>query len=266
MKNKLKQIYIAIKEGLSYIKSKNNNDWITPDDSRYINILNEYEPKLQKVWDDAKKRFTDKIKTKTLDIDDSLEDYDEDILMDDGDSDYVDEALLILAQAFGAGVIVGFEEIVARGLLVEIPANPINLLDEATEIKMYALAALSNEDLQMNQIYESYNKLENGKELISQWFDNNSYRLTDMILGGLVWYGINFGFAKAALNEDVDSEESALNLYWLTEQDKKVCGDCTKMENDNPYNKENPLTTLPGGGKTLCGSRCRCVIDTKERK
>lgn len=266
MKNKLLKIYKAIKEGLAYIKEAEEGDWITPDDPRYTQILDEYESKLTDVWDKTKSRFINRVKAKNLDIDDSLEQYDEDILLEEGESDYVDEALLILAEAFGLGVIVGFEEIIARGLLVEIPTNPHLFFDEATEIKMYALAALSYEDLQMNQIFDEYNNLNNAKDLISQWFDTNRYRLIDMVLGGVVWYGINFGFAKAALSNEDDSDGSALNLYWLTEHDRKVCSDCEKMEAGNPYNKDNPLTTLPGGGKTLCGSRCRCVIDTKERK
>jgi hypothetical protein len=83
------------------------------------------------------------------------------------------------------------------------------------------------------------------------------------MIGGLVWYGINYGFARATL--ETQDQESLL-IYWLTEKDKNVCKDCLELEANSPYGPDNPLKTLPGGGKTLCGSSCRCIIDTQTRE
>lgn len=252
--NKLQKISQVLN---SFIKASKQKDWIEPDDERYQKILSKYEKELENLWEKTKKDYLKRIKKKDLDIDFIAEDYiDQELEY----TDYVDDALAILALAFGAGVIIGFEEIKNRGINVDIPANPWEYFEEAKEIYNYAHAALSNEQQDFDTMFEKYNKIENGKQQFEDWFNNNEYRLIDLMLGGIVWYGINYGFAKAAFQENEN-----IFLYWLTERDKKVCGDCKILEDGNPYTEENPLTTLPGGGKTVCGSRCRCVIDTKSR-
>jgi hypothetical protein len=242
----------------TFIKASKSKDWIEPDDERYQKILRKYEKELSKVWNRERNDYAKRIKKKDLDIDETIEDYPDQEL---DHSDYIDDALAILALAFGAGVLVGFEEIQNRGITVEIPSNPWQYFEEAGEIHDYSHAALSKEQQDFNDAFEQYNKIENGKQQLKDWFDKNKYRLTDLMLGGVVWYGINYGFAKAAI---VAQDETF--LYWLTEKDSKVCSNCKLLESNNPYSKDNPLTTLPGGGKTICGSRCRCIIDTKERE
>ncbi len=231
-----------------------------PDDTRYTNILKKYNKQLSVHWKTTRDSYISKItKKQLLELDDAPEDY-EDPQYDS--SNYIDEALIILAEAFGMGILIGYEELDKRGLSVILPENPHKLFDEAIEIKNYAWAALSYEQSQMNDIFKEYNKLDNAKQKIANWFDNNEYRLTDLMLGGVVWYAISFGFTKAAI-ETYGDEAKGL-LYWITEQDKNVCDDCNELEAGNPYSNDNPLPTLPGGGKTICGSRCRCIVDIKE--
>jgi hypothetical protein len=259
-KEKLQKVLSLIKV---YLTKQKNKSWITPDDKRYTKILKKYEPKLAKVWQHTKDAYLRKLKKKDLtDFDDTPSQY-EDPQFDS--SQYIDEALKVLAEAFGAGVIIGFEEIINRDITVKIPENPFKLFDTAKEIKNYEWAALSYEQSQMEAIFKEYNKLDNAEELIAKWFDNNEYRLTELILGGLIWYSIQFGFAQAIMEAQRGQAGSNILAYWLTENDKKVCKDCDSLEKNNPYSEENPLPTLPGGGKTLCGSKCRCVIDYKEQ-
>jgi len=257
-KNKLKKILKLIKSQLLKVKSKQKY-WITEEDSRYTSLLNQYSKQLSKLWKKTCDSYTSKIKIKAseLDIDPNPEDY-EDPQYDS--SQYIDQALTILAEAFGAAVIIGFEEIQSRDLTVVIPDNPHKFFDEAQEIKNYSHAALSYEQTQFDDIFIEYNKLDDGKKQIRDWFDANEYRLTDLMLGGILWYGTQYGFVQAAI-ETSQLEET--DYYWITEADNRVCDDCIKIEDGNPYNKANPLPTLPGGGKTLCGSRCRCIIDIK---
>lgn len=243
-------------------KAQKSNDWIEPSDKRYTKVLNTYEKKLSEHWQKTRDKYLKQEKKKQiLEVDEDPEQY-EDASFDS--SDYIDEALLILAFAFGEGVLIGFEEIKSRGLSVEIPKNPFEFFNDAKEIKNYSWAALSYEQQQMDEIFSKYNKLENGKDLIKQWFDANEPRLTDLMLGGVVWYGIQFGFSRATI-EATGGQGGGVLLYWLTEHDNKVCDDCKALEAGNPYSEDHPLPTLPGGGKTLCGSKCRCIIDTQER-
>lgn len=262
-KNILKRVKKEIDKFLqSQLKvKKKNKDWITPEDKRYTKILDTYEKKLSKLWQSQKKDYLKRFKKKELiNVDENPEDY-TDPQYDS--TNYIDDALEILAEAFGLGVLVGFKEIENRGITVEIPENPNAYFDTAKEIKNYSWAALSYEQQQMDNVFQLYNKTENGKLFIDKWFDNNEYRLTDLMLSGLVWYGINFGFTRALV--EASGQEDIL-AYWLTEADKKVCKDCKELEKGNPYSKDNPLPTLPGGGKTICGSSCRCIIDTKDRE
>lgn len=258
-KQNLKHIIKIIK---SYIKKESQKDWIEADDERYTKIVEKYSKKLSKVWNKAKNSYIKKINTKNLEIEEDPEDYKDPQY---NSSEYIDEALATLALAFGEGVIVGYDEIINRGITVEIPKNPFDIFDEAKEEKNYSHAALSYEQNQMDEMFNSYNNTENAKQKIADWFDNNEYRLTDLMIGGVVWYSINYGFSRAVIEAQDSGEEQKVFLYWLTEKDSKVCNDCKELESGNPYTSENPLKTLPGGGKTLCGSRCRCVIDTKER-
>lgn len=243
---------------IEYLKTKKRRDWIEPGSYKYTRILKEYNIKLRQHWQNTAKEYLKKIKTKNLDLIVEQEDYEE---IEFRSTPYIDGALSILADAFGAGITIGYNEIISRGKQIKIPDNVNTLLNEAEEIKNYAHAALTNEQNQMDDIFNRYNNKEHAEQQIEEWFNNNEYRLVDMVLGGLVWYGINFGFTRAALEITEDDR----NFFWLTEKDKRVCDDCLKMEADNPYNIRNPLHTLPGGGKTICGSSCRCIIDTKER-
>lgn len=258
-KQKLEKAAIAIEE---HIKKETKKDWIEPDDSRYTNIVEESQKKLSKLWKKTKNQYAKKISQKNLEIDENPEDYSS---PEYNSSEYIDEALAILAFAFGQAIAVGYGEIINRGFDISIPENPHELFDEATEQRNYAHAALSNEQNDMDQIFNSYNNKENAKQQIRDWFDQNEYRLTDLMAGGVVWYGINYGFARAVLEAQGTEEDQGIFLYWLTEKDSRVCIDCKSLQDNSPYTKDNPLKTLPGGGKTICGSRCRCIIDTKER-
>lgn len=224
-------------------------------------MLDEYSKKLSDHWQETRDRYVEQISTKDLDIDDSTPHYDDQELVS---SEYVDGALAILAEAFGQAVLVGYDELVARDIPTDVPQNPEELLDEATEIKNYAHSALSYEQQQMDEALAGFSGQDKGKDLLFDWFDNNEYRLIDLVLGGLLWYGIQYGFTRGVVISSVGEEE--FNVYWLTERDRRVCEDCKDLESNNPYNKSNPLKTLPGGGKTVCGSRCRCVIDVKPRE
>jgi hypothetical protein len=254
-KAKLQKILRLIKNQLLKLKSSQKY-WITEEDSRYTKLLNQYSKQLSKLWKKTRNSYASKVKTKAseLDLNPDPEDYEDPQY---NSSQYIDQALAILAEAFGAAVIIGFEEIQSRDITVSIPANPHTFFNEAQEIKNYSHAALSYEQLQFDDIFNEYNKLSNGKKLINDWFDTNEFRLTDLMLGGILWYGIQYGFVQAAI------EAQEVDYYWITEADNRVCDDCIKIEDGNPYTKQNPLPTLPGGGKTLCGSRCRCVIDIK---
>lgn len=232
------------------MKKQAKKDWIEPDDSRYTKVVDKYSKKLSKLWRKTRDEYVGKIKQKNLEIDEIPEDY-EDPQYDS--SSYIDEALALLAFAFGQGVIVGYDEIVNRGFTADIPKNPHELFNEAAEEKNYSHAALSYEQSQMDEIFNSYNNSEDAKQQISDWFDKNEYRLTDLMLGGVVWYGINYGFARAVIETQGAEEDQGIFLYWLTEKDSKVCSDCKSLESGNPYTKDNPLKTLPGVEKLFAG-------------
>lgn len=261
MTNKKEKLSIISKVLKSFTKKKATKDWIEPDDKRYTKIVDKYSKELSKHWQKTRDSYIKKITTKSLEIDEEVEQYDNPQY---DSSTYIDDALAILALAFGQGVIVGYEEIANRGITVDIPDNPNDFFNQAKESYNYAHAALSYEQSQMDEVFARYNKTETAKDDISKWFDSNEYRLTDLMVGGVVWYSINYGFTKAVI--ETQESGSDLFLYWLTEKDKSVCDDCKALEDANPYTNDNPLKTLPGGGKTICGSRCRCVIDTKERE
>ncbi len=261
MKKQTKKVLTLIRQTIkSFIRKQEVHDWMESDDARYTDLVDEYARQLSEHWQKTRDDYIGKTIEKALDVDESVPHYDEEQL---DSSPYIDGALAILANAFGAAVIVGYQELIDRGHSVDIPTNLQGLFDEAGEIRKYAWTALSNEQVQMDEIFTTYNNTENAKEQITDWFDKNEYRLTDLIIGGLIWYGINFGFTRATLEQTGEEE---LLIYWLTEKDKNVCEDCMALEAGNPYSKKKPLHTLPGGGKTICGSRCRCVVDTKERE
>lgn len=258
-KQKLQKILSLIQK---FLKKRLNKEWITPDDKRFTKLVTKYEPKLSSLWDKTRDSYLKKFKEKDFtDFENDPEQYDNPSY---DSSKYIDSALDILALAFGAGVLVGYDEIISRGLTVTIPDNPFDLLSEAKEIKNYEWAALSYEQKQMNDIFDEYNKSKDGKAQIEKWFNNNKYRLTELILGGLIWYAIQYGFTRALIEAQKGSPGSNILAFWITEKDKRVCKDCQLLEDDNPYTENKPLPTLPGGGKTICGSKCRCIIDYKE--
>lgn len=213
------------------------------------------------MWRKTRDSYLKKFKQKDLtSLEEDPEQYDDPSF---DSSDYIDSALSILAFAFGEGVIVGYEELLGRDLDIEIPDNPWNIFNEAKEIKNYEWAALSYEQKQMDDIFDEYNRTITGKKEIKKWFDNNEYRLTELILGGLIWYSIQYGFSRGLVESQGGQPGSKILAYWITEQDRAVCEDCKDLESDSPYSEDNPLPTLPGGGKTICGSKCRCIIDYK---
>lgn len=246
-----------VRHEIEHFLTKADDRWIEPDDTRYTSIVSDYEEQLSEFWQETRDRYVNNVKSKALEIDDNVEHYD----LEPKSSEYIDGALAILALAFGEGVIVGYQELIGRGYTVDIPANVNNILDEATEIKNYVHSALTNQQDAFDEIFEQYSNEENGKQSISEWFNNNESRLTDRLLGGLVWYGTQYGFARAAI-EATGGENF---LYWITEQDRKVCKDCEALGNGSPYSINNPLHTVPGGGKTVCGSSCRCVLEIREQ-
>jgi len=258
-RQKLQKTLDLIKQFL--IKEKRKY-WITPKDKRYSRIVNKYKSRLSSLWTKTRDSYLHKFTSKQItELDDNPEQYDKPQF---DSSEYIDAALLILAEAFGEAVIIGFKEIQNRGISIKIPENLHKLFNSAKEIKNYEWAALSYEQKQMDDIFNEYNKTTNGKEEIQKWFDNNEYRLTDLIIGGLVWYGIQYGFAQAIIEAQSGAPGSKILAFWITEQDNKVCSDCSNLEKNSPYSEENPLPTLPGGGKTICGSKCRCIIDYKQ--
>ncbi len=253
---KFKGALKLIKNDIEKFLTKDDSRWIEPTDAQYTDIVSEYSRELSTLWQKTRDKYASKVKNKSLEIDDTVEHYD----LVPGSSEYIDDALAILFMAFGQSVILGYNEVISRDYLVEIPQNPHSLLNEATEIKNYAHSALTNQQNDIDAIYEQYFDVEGGRQLVLDWFNNNESRLTDRLLGGLIWYGIQYGFARAIIEST--GEESF--LYWITERDKNVCKDCQELGDGSPYSIDNPLHTVPGGGKTACGSSCRCVLETKK--
>lgn len=150
-----------------------------------------------------------------------------------------------------------------RDVTVDIPDDPHNIFNQAKEIKNYEWAALSYEQKQMDDIFNEYNKTIDGSKEIKKWFDINEYRLTELVLGGLIWYAIQYGFTRGVIESQDGQGGNKILAYWITEEDTKVCDNCKDLEDGNPYSEDKPLPTLPGGGKTICGSKCRCIVDFK---
>lgn len=252
LKNALK----LIKHEIEHFLTKADNRWIEPDDAKYLDVVAEYAPTLLDLWQNTRDKYVNKVKTKALEIDDTVEQYD----IKPESSEYIDDALAILALAFGGGVAIGYNEVISRGYSVEMPDDLNNLLiNEATEIKNYAQTALTNQQHDFDEILNQYINEKNGKQSINDWFNSNESRLIDRLLEGLVWYGTQYGFARAII--EGTGEESF--LYWITENDKNVCKDCQDLGDNSPYSIDNPLHTVPGGGKTICGSSCRCILETR---
>ena len=252
-----KKALLKVKKEIQSFLTKANNRWIEPEDTKYTDILDEYSKLLSNHWQKTRDEYTEKIKTKAFELDDSVEDYD----IEPESSNYIDEALALLLLAFGESVLVGYNEIIGRDYNIKLPENTSNFFEEAGEIKKYSHTALTSEQHDMDTAFDKFSGSEDAKSNIKQWFDNNEYRLTDLLLGGLVWYGIQYGFGRAA----IESSGTESFLYWITERDKNVCKDCQDLEDNNPYSIGHPLHTVPGGGKTICGSRCRCILEIKER-
>lgn len=50
-------------------------------------------------------------------------------------------------------------------------------------------------------------------------------------------------------------------LWWIVTS-SNPCSDCPDLEDESPYDDENPLPTYPGWGDTECRSNCLCLLVT----
>ena len=118
-----------------YLKKQERKDWITPEDKRYTKIVKKYQSKLSILWKKTRDAYLKKFVEKDLtDFEDDPEQYNDPQY---DSSNYIDDALLILAVAFGEAVIIGYDEIINRDLTVEIPEDPNDVFNTAKEIKNY---------------------------------------------------------------------------------------------------------------------------------
>lgn len=89
---------------------------------------------------------------------------------------------------------------------------------------------------------------------LSDWAEANAYRLD----GGesVAWAGEQDGYGQAA---DADG----MLLSWQTEDDERVCDDCSDL-GDLPPMPLADFPTTPGAGDTDCNVGCRCSLEATE--